>query len=287
MPHIELLPNQTSALAPGWAYVPESHYTDPSKAAFNPSGARARHKSAAALAASSGGDLTARQQTAIQRRLAELDRDAPTKEMIIPKSAAGGGGGGGKTQATRKILGSMKGWRNWLDDDEAMVAMAVREGGYGSHAHTQIHGQASGSGMSTPVDGKRGKGNKRASLTAGGELGAEAGTPEANVAVPDKVMTDGDVRMMEDAEDCDDDPLLQSRTLGKLSPDRLEALLSGPPLSYNAARAAPPDPDAPPPRQFCELCGYWGRVRCLKCGTRVCGLDCKVTHDAECSRRFC
>lgn len=278
MPQIELLPNQTSAPAPGWAYVPESHYIDPSKAAINPSGARARHKSAAALAASSGSDLTARQQTAIQRRLAELDRDSPTKEVSIPKAA----GGGGKTQTTRKILGSMKGWRNWLDDEEAMVAMAVREGGYGLHAHTQIHGQGSGSGMSTPVDGKRGKG-KRASLAAGGELGVEVGTPEVNVTVPNKVVTDGDAQMM-DTEDLD--PLLQSHTLGKLSPEQLEALISAPPLSYNAARAAPPNRDAPPPRQFCELCGYWGRVRCIKCGARVCGLDCKVTHDAECSRRF-
>lgn len=278
MPRIELLPNQASAPAPGWAYVPESHYTDPSKAAINPSGARARHKSAAALAASSGSDLTARQQTAIQRRLAELDRDAPTKEVSIAKAV----GGGGKTQATRKILGSMKGWRNWLDDEEAMVAIAVREGGYGPHVPAQIHSQGSGSDMPTPVDGKRGKG-KRAGLTTSGEPSVEVGTPEANVAVPNKAVTDGDVQMM-DAEDCD--PLLQSETLGKLSPERLEALLSAPPLSYNAARAAPPDPNAPPPRQFCELCGYWGRVKCMKCGTRVCGLDCKVMHDAECSRRF-
>jgi zinc finger HIT domain-containing protein 1 len=279
MPHIELLPNQTSTPAPGWAYVPESHYTDPSKAAINPSGARARHKSAAALAASSGSDLTARQQTATQRRLAELDRDTPTKEVNVPKAA----GGGGKTQATRKILGSMKGWRNWLDDEEAMGAMGVKEGGYGSHVHTQIHGQSSGSGMSTPVDGKRGKG-KRTSLATGGEMGTEMGTPEANTAaVPNRAVTDEDSQMV-DAEDCD--PLLLSRTLGKLSSERLEALLSAPPLSYNAARAAPSDPDAPPSRQFCELCGYWGRVRCMKCGARICGLDCKVTHDTECSRRF-
>jgi zinc finger HIT domain-containing protein 1 len=283
MPRIELLPNQTSNPAPGWAYVPESHYIDPSKAAINPSGARARHKSAAALTASSSSDLTARQQTAIQRRLAELDRDAPTKEVNVPKTAGGGGGGGGgKTQATRKILGSMKGWRNWLDDEEAMVTMAVREGGYVSHAHTQIHSQGFASGMSTPVDGKRGK-SKRASLAAVGELGVEVGTPEANVAVSTQAVTDDDAQMM-DAEDCD--PLLLSQTLGKLSSERLEALLSAPPLSYNAARAAPPDPDAPPLRQFCELCGYWGRVRCMKCGARICGLDCKVTHDTECSRRF-
>jgi len=277
MPHIELLPNQTSAPAPGWAYVPESYYTDPSKTAINPSGARARHKSGAALAASSGSDLSARQQTAIQRRLAELDRDAPTKEVSIPKAA----GGGGKTQGTRKILGSMKGWRNWLDDEEAMVAMAVKEGGYGSHGHAQTHGQGSGSGMSTPVDGKKAKG-KRESLAAAGELSAEVGTPDANAAVPNKAVTQ-DVQMV-DAENCE--PLLQVQMLGQLSPERLESLLSAPPLSYNAVRAAPLDPDSPPPRQFCELCGYWGRVRCMKCGARICGLDCKVMHDAECSRRF-
>ena len=59
----------------------------------------------------------------------------------------------------------------------------------------------------------------------------------------------------------------------------MEALLSAPPLTYNQARAAPPPPGAPPPRRFCETCGYWGRVKCMKCGAMTCSVACKDDHD--------
>jgi zinc finger HIT domain-containing protein 1 len=81
-------------------------------------------------------------------------------------------------------------------------------------------------------------------------------------------------------------PLLQASIPSLPTAMELETLLSKPPLSYNAARAAPPPPHAPPQRRFCELCGYWGRVKCLKCGSRVCGLECKEKHDLECRKRF-
>ena len=73
MPHIEVLPNSTSVSAPGWAYVPDTGY-DPSKAAIQPSGARKR---AAARTITNGthGETTARQNNAILKHLAELDRD--------------------------------------------------------------------------------------------------------------------------------------------------------------------------------------------------------------------
>ena len=76
----------------------------------------------------------------------------------------------------------------------------------------------------------------------------------------------------------DDEPLLKSQVPSAPSEEVIEALLSGPPLSYNAARAAPPPPGKPQ-RQFCEICGYWGTIKCLKCGARVCGLECKGAHD--------
>ena len=238
MPHIELLANQASAPAPGWAYVPESNYIDPSKTAINPTGARARHKNAAG-GAQGHSELTARQQTAVQRRLQELDRDAPARDVTIPRDKAGGVG---KTQGTRRILGSAKTWRNWLDDEEAMLG-----------------GQVQG---------------------VKGAAAAAAAAP-AVAAVPADAE---DVQMADNPPETD--PLLRVDTLASVSPRQIEALLSVPPLSYNAARAAPPDDTAPPPRHFCEICGYWGRVRCLKCGSRICGLDCKTVHDAECSRRF-
>ncbi|KAI5797864.1 hypothetical protein DFH27DRAFT_624728 [Peziza echinospora] len=57
----------------------------------------------------------------------------------------------------------------------------------------------------------------------------------------------------------------------------------GLPLSHAAARA---DPPARPPRVFCEICGYWGKYRCLRCGARYCALECKETHEETRCQRF-
>lgn len=76
----------------------------------------------------------------------------------------------------------------------------------------------------------------------------------------------------------DDEPLLKVNVPSAPSEEVMEALLSAPPLSYNAARSAPPPPGKPQ-RQFCEICGYWGNIKCMKCGARVCGLECKGAHD--------
>jgi zinc finger HIT domain-containing protein 1 len=81
----------------------------------------------------------------------------------------------------------------------------------------------------------------------------------------------------------DNDPLLKSHTPKMPSARVLEALLSEPPLTYNAARAKPLD-DGTPVRHFCAMCGYWGKVRCRKCGERMCGLmECWKGHEAGCA----
>ena len=76
----------------------------------------------------------------------------------------------------------------------------------------------------------------------------------------------------------DDEPLLMVNVPLAPSAKEIDALLSAPPLSYNAARSAPPPPHQPQ-RHFCEICGYWGTIKCMKCGARVCGLECKGAHD--------
>ncbi|KAJ1331242.1 zinc finger HIT domain-containing protein 1 [Microdochium nivale] len=85
-------------------------------------------------------------------------------------------------------------------------------------------------------------------------------------------------------------PLLASRVPPLPSDDELRALLAAPPLSYLEIRATYPAADGSgaryPARVFCELCGYWGRVKCMKCGTRVCALDCLDTHKEECVTRY-
>jgi zinc finger HIT domain-containing protein 1 len=79
MPQIEILPNTGAAPAPGWAYVPDTGY-DPSKVAINP---KDRKRIAARPGGvPSGNELSARQQTAIQRRLVELEKDNNSREAI-------------------------------------------------------------------------------------------------------------------------------------------------------------------------------------------------------------
>ena len=79
MPQIEILPNTGAAPAPGWAYVPDTGY-DPSKVAINP---KDRKRIAARPGGvPSGNELSARQHAAIQRRLAELEKDNNSREAI-------------------------------------------------------------------------------------------------------------------------------------------------------------------------------------------------------------
>ena len=67
----------------------------------------------------------------------------------------------------------------------------------------------------------------------------------------------------------------------------LRELLAAPPLTYLEARAGWTEADQKyPVRMFCEVCGYWGRVKCMKCGTRVCALECLEAHREECMTRY-
>ncbi|KAK4145479.1 uncharacterized protein C8A04DRAFT_35751 [Dichotomopilus funicola] len=109
----------------------------------------------------------------------------------------------------------------------------------------------------------------------------------------------------------DADPLLVSYIPPFPTDDELRALMTAPPLSYLEARAKWDDDGGAglndkeedggggggggggyaqqqryPVRVFCAVCGYWGRVKCIKCGTRVCALDCLEAHREECVTRY-
>lgn len=64
--------------------------------------------------------------------------------------------------------------------------------------------------------------------------------------------------------------------------------MTAPPLSYLEARAQWTEEEEGryPVRRFCEVCGYWGRVKCIKCGARVCALECLEAHREECLVRY-
>ncbi|MCJ1229164.1 hypothetical protein MMC12_005829 [Toensbergia leucococca] len=265
MPQIEVLPNSTSMSAPGWAYVPDTGY-DPSKAAIQPSGARKR---AARSSAFAGGDTSIRQQNAVLKHLAELDkdnhRDAQISLSAKGKDTAARSSKSKITPNVRRILISQKTFANHLADEEAAIAAQVQPA----------------PGLSTPrslvpkvkppsVQQKRSSLSEKIStpLVASTTSITIASTRSPLDVVPPSLEKESDVV----------DPLLKSYVPSAPSEATMEALLSAPPLSYNGARAAPPS-SGKPPRHFCEICGYWGTIKCMKCGARVCGLECKTTHD--------
>ena len=88
----------------------------------------------------------------------------------------------------------------------------------------------------------------------------------------------GEFRSRATGDPLDEEPLLKVKIPTAPSAEEIEVLTSAPPLSYNAARSDPPPPHKPQ-RHFCEICGYWGTVKCMKCGARICGLECKGAHD--------
>jgi zinc finger HIT domain-containing protein 1 len=285
MPHIEVLQTEKSTAAPGWAYVYDRP-VDPSKIAIDPTsvarGKGGRAQRAAATTNVAAGELSRREQVAIQRRLADLDKDGGSgKDVPIPQrwkdfqigaegSGVGTWGKGRKmTTNVRRILLSEKTFAHHLEDEEAKLALQR------DTAAGRVDGRRSDFGVKR---GDKAQG-KRASITA--KLEEDVDMSDAPAA--EEVLA---AQAQEPVKDIAEDPLLQVSVPAALSPEEIEELLSQPPLSYNAARAAPPDINGPPQRKFCEMCGYWGRVKCLKCGARVCGLECKNTHDQDCRKRF-
>lgn len=170
----------------------------------------------------------------------------------------------------RKILQSQKTFGNYLDD---FLALQQSEGAV-AVTTTSTAQTASSSN------------NKRPSMSK-----------NANTADKDVVMMDAAAPTTFNLLDTpanpppaphpgDDDPLLASRVPDLPTDAELRALLAHPPLTYLEARGTYNGSVGPPPRVFCEVCGYWGKVRCMKCGTRVCALDCLETHREECMTRY-
>ena len=243
MPHVEVLPNSSASVAPGWTYVVDTGY-DPSKVALNP---KNKKRAAAQPTRAGENELSARQQTAIARRIADLTRDNdPRVQIAIPGKWITP-----KTQNARRIIQYQRQIKHWLDEEEATTGpsqVAAPRTQRGSVAVRRQNTFATSASMpATPVEA----------------------TPAP--ATPSRL----------DAASADDALLeIESKMPPPLDPKELEALLAAPPLSYAASHVGPPPAGGPPQRQFCDNCGYWGTIRCRKCGARVCGLECKDAHEA-------
>ncbi|PNS21827.1 hypothetical protein CAC42_425 [Sphaceloma murrayae] len=238
MPEITELPTTTKALTPGWSYVVDTGY-DPSKVAINPS-SRKRLRTTHTESAS---DLSLRQQTAITRYLAELDKDSHRDVQIaVPKSNVSAG----KKQSTnvKRVLGSGKTFQHYLEEEEARAALRgdevrdkdrEKERASKTPLHRRKNG-VEGSKEGTP-SGREERGKKKdmsAKTVQVQVLGTQ--NPESIVApVPEMGFDE----------------------------EEIEELIAGPGLGYGAARAAAPKMEGRKHRVFCEICGYWGRAKCV------------------------
>ncbi|KAK8083090.1 hypothetical protein PG996_001871 [Apiospora saccharicola] len=295
--------------APGWAYVPDTgppgrhhHHQEAGKNGKN------RKRAARSTAGGpnlSYADLSARQEAKVRKELEVLDRDNPRDVSIpIPAKPKGSGGGGRDTAKhtpnVRKILQSQKTFANHLDD-----WLALKEGGGTPATVTPATGGASSSSLERE-EGEHPTQEVRDALT---RLGASSSSKQPSKQ-EDVEMTDAPDATNEQAgagagvgsgstillpykgplpapHPRDDDPLLVSRVPPMPTDEELKTLLAAPPLTYLEARASWGAEDSKyPVRMFCEVCGYWGRVKCIKCGTRVCALDCLDTHREECVTRY-
>ncbi|KAK2766269.1 hypothetical protein FQN54_007786 [Arachnomyces sp. PD_36] len=270
MPQIEVLPNSSTGATPGWAYVPATRF-DPSKAAIKPSGVRKR---GARDTGTGGGraDVTSRQNTAILRHLAELDRENHRDVHIpIPAKKQESRGTRGKiTSNVRRILMSQKTFRNYLDDEEAALAQGQP---------TPSTQRPSNAKAAKPVPGATTTSSTLSTPQPATTTTSTTPTqPEQSQSQPQGLIT----------SEFDNDPLLRSYIPSAPSERIMQALLSEPPLSYNASRAGPPTVEGSgTSRQFCSICGYWGGIRCRKCHSRTCGLDCyKVHEETRCDRFY-
>ena len=252
MPHIEVLPNSASTPSPGYALVPDTRGLP--QTITQPVAGRKR---AARSTGFGGGDTTVRQQNAVLKHLAELDKDSHRDVQIPIPSKQKDDAARGRlilrqpwtpiayvniastkkmTPNVRRILMSQKTFANHLADEEAVLAQQAQ--------------------------------NTAASATA---------APRRSSTVPkEKILVSVDGSSTNDATA--HEPLLKSYVPEAPSQEVMEALVNAPPLSYNAARTTLSEP-AKPQRHFCEICGFWGTIKCMKCGARVCGLDCKGAHD--------
>ncbi|OAA65004.1 Zinc finger, HIT-type [Cordyceps fumosorosea ARSEF 2679] len=270
---IELAGAKTTS-APGWAYVPDTRLAAQQAASTTTTNRkRARNAPGGGLTLS---DLTARQETKARKELETLDRDGG-RDATIPLPGKSGRTQGKHTANVRKILQSQKTFANHLDDFLALQALNEANAAAAAAAASKRSGAAAR--------------NKDISATPGGDTpmpdvgegsAADDGRPSTLLAAPH--------RPPPAAHPGDTDPLLVSRVPPLPTDAEMRRLLAAPPLSYGEARGNWAGGEGrgqrPAPRGFCEVCGYWGRVRCLKCGTRVCALDCLETHREECVTRY-
>ena len=183
---------------------------------------------------------------------------------------------GKATQSVRRILMSQKTFANHLADEEAALSAHPQQ-----PLAIQTPRPTASRVTKTPTSRLKRSSTSASTPTPTPTDSTAPKVMPAQALVPGLTPTPSNIAPSPD----DTNPLLRSYVPSTPSEATLNALVVAPPLSYNMARARP-SASGRPQRQFCEICGYWGRIRCIKCGARVCGLECKGTHDEGRCLRF-
>lgn len=277
-PHIEELPTTHSRHQPGfaWVAVPKPT-TDPSlKAALDVAGKKRARATGLGQTEAQREATSARQQRETERRIRDLNSDNTRDVNIsIPKREHGGGGAtkAGKTSNTKKILSSGKEFKHYLDDEEAELARTGKIDGLERDPDAVVAPQPVQRASKTPL-ARRIQQREQSSASGSPAPAAGEARPQGLVLPFEAGAGAGE----KDDDDFDGVPSLPTR-------EEMQALLDAPALTYNALRSAP-GPTSIAPRSFCELCGYWGRYKCLKCGAKTCSVECEAVHVADRCLKF-
>ena len=193
------------------------------------------------------------------------------------------------TPAVRKILQSQKTFANYLADYEALIATGAQPVSLPPASNPPRVAPAPPTDVPPKRSHKKKDPNAPTKETSLRRVSTAAVKPEAidtpmtGIGAP---IVFAEVRDPP-AHPRDGDPLLVSRIPTMPTQEEIKKLLAAMPLSYNEARGTWTEDDRRKPiRHFCEVCGYWGRVKCMRCGGRVCALECLNVHQEECFTRY-
>lgn len=195
------------------------------------------------------------------------------------------------TAGVRRILQSAKTFANHLADYEALVLNGPSQ--TAPPVRTAPRASSISAGAARPRSHKKKDPSEPPAPTPLRKAPTASKATSVKPEAEDSLMSDAVPSLslgsstMPPAHPRDDDPLLVSRIPQLPSQAEIDALLAVPPLTYHDARGSLTEEDRrKPTRQFCEVCGYWGRVKCTRCGGRVCALECLNVHQEECFTRY-
>ncbi|TVY43532.1 hypothetical protein LOCC1_G003246 [Lachnellula occidentalis] len=299
--------NSTAAPAPGWAYVADTGAKG-STTALQPR-KRARNQAASSLH-----ETTARQETKILRELAVLDRENH-KDVSIPIPVRHRDNAGREPLLIYIRMNSKPRQRHHprrpqdppvpkdlLQPPHRLPSPRPNPISHSPYTRPprRLDPRAAATPRTAPTN-LTSKGTRSHKKKDPSAVSTPTPLRRVSAAVPQPIKVEPDTPMPDALSltlsqgssnppvphPDDNSPLLVSRIPRMPSQAELEKLLSAPPLSYEDARGSWTAEDRRKPvRVFCEVCGYWGRVRCMRCGGKVCALECLNTHQEECFTRY-